>query len=199
MFHRLTNGRFDADDPDVSASTAGGYGQGGANQYVRLQAAISLDRAAALKSASWGLGQIMGENCSAAGYDDVDAMVGDFVGSEDAQLRGMAEFISNSGMGAALAGKHWATFARLYNGPNYAANNYDGNLSVHCSHYETAGCPDVTIRACQVELNYRGYDTGGVDGVAGRLSVAAAQDFQSKAQLPVTGKLDEALLQALTA
>src|ERR1700742_1985745 len=44
IFHRLTDGQFDADDADVSQSTAGGYGPGGAHQYDRLAAAISLDR-----------------------------------------------------------------------------------------------------------------------------------------------------------
>lgn len=199
IFHRLTGGQYDADDPDVSAPTSGGYGAGGANQYFRLQAAISLDREAALKSASWGLGQIMGENFADAGFSDVEAMVDAFITSEDAQLQGMANFVVKSGMAKALAGKQWATFARLYNGPNYAANNYDGNLAVHCAHYETAGCPDVTVRACQAELNYRGFETGGIDGVAGKLSVQAAESFQEKNGIPETGALDDNLLIALTA
>jgi len=53
VFHRLTGGRFDADDPDVSQPSQGGYGPGGAYQYDRLAAAIQLDRIAALQSASW--------------------------------------------------------------------------------------------------------------------------------------------------
>src|SRR5689334_9469520 len=56
IFHRLTGGRFDADDPDISQPTPGGYGPSGAHQYDRLAAAILLDRQAALQSASWGLG-----------------------------------------------------------------------------------------------------------------------------------------------
>src|SRR5271157_1553905 len=57
IFHRLTSGRFDADDPDVSQPSQGGYGPSGTHQYDRLAAAIQLDRAAALQSTSWGLGQ----------------------------------------------------------------------------------------------------------------------------------------------
>src|ERR1700751_4946349 len=75
IFHRLTTGKYDADDPDISQPTAGGYGRGGAHQYDRLAAAMVLDRSAALRSASWGLGQIMGENFSSAGFADVEGMV----------------------------------------------------------------------------------------------------------------------------
>src|SRR5262245_31194386 len=48
VFSRLTNHRFDEDDPDISARTAGGYGLAGAHQHDRLNAAIQLDRQAAL-------------------------------------------------------------------------------------------------------------------------------------------------------
>ena len=57
IFHRLTNGKFD--DGDISDPAPGGYGPRGAPQYDRLNRAILKDRAAALQSASWGLGQIM--------------------------------------------------------------------------------------------------------------------------------------------
>src|SRR5512140_3205056 len=100
-FHRLTGGKFDAVDPDISAPTAGGYGPSGAHQYARLEAAIQLDRGAALQSASWGLGQIMGANHAAAGFDDVEKMVSAFVESEDQQLLGMSNFIAGSSLKAA--------------------------------------------------------------------------------------------------
>src|SRR2546429_4905849 len=58
VFSRLTNHRFDEDDPDISQRSVGGYGPPGAHQHDRLNAAIQLDRNAALQSASWGLGQI---------------------------------------------------------------------------------------------------------------------------------------------
>src|ERR1700722_9083799 len=44
IFSRLTGGRFDADDPDVSQPSSGGYGPGGAHQYERLAAAMLLDQ-----------------------------------------------------------------------------------------------------------------------------------------------------------
>lgn len=197
-FHKLTNGRFDAIDPDVSAPTPGGYGPSGAHQYVRLHAAMQLDREAALKSASWGLGQIMGENHKAAGFDSVQKMVDAFVEGEDQQLKGMAAFIAGSPMKSALKDRDWQTFARLYNGPNYAANQYDGHLKLFCGQYESRGCPEVDVRQAQVWLTYLGYDTGGIDGIVGRRTTAALRSFQEKNNIPPgDGSLNAETLAAL--
>src|SRR5436309_13561217 len=65
IFHRLTNGQFD--DGDISDPSPGGYGPRGAQQYDRLNRAIAKDRTAALQSASWGIGQIMGMNLARGG------------------------------------------------------------------------------------------------------------------------------------
>ena len=70
----------------MSQPTAGGYGPAGVHQYDRLAAAISLYRDAALQSASLGLGQVMGMNFQAAGFDSVEDMVAAMVESEDRQL-----------------------------------------------------------------------------------------------------------------
>ena len=175
-FHHFTGGRYDAHDPDISAPTQGGYGAPGENQYLRLRAAMQLDEEAALQSASWGLGQIMGFNFKAAGFSDVRTMVASFVESEDAQLTAMAAFLKGA-KGDALQSKAWDTFARLYNGPNYAANNYSGHLSNFCGIYESQGTPSVTLRAAQMYLTFLNYDVGGIDGIDGKLTNAALQQF----------------------
>src|SRR5688572_4638136 len=72
IFHRLTKGRFDATAPDLSNSKPGGYGIAGNAQHERLKRAAKLHRHAALQSASWGLGQIMGFNATKAGYKSVE-------------------------------------------------------------------------------------------------------------------------------
>lgn len=198
-FHRLTGGRYDAADPDVSAPTAGGYGAGGAHQYVRLAAAILLDRDAALQSASWGLGQIMGAHYAALGFDSAEAMVQAFVQGEDAQLAGMADFIAGSPLKRALANRDWATFARLYNGANYAANHYDEHLSLFCAQYVAHGCPDLRVRQAQVWLTYLGYDPGGVDGLLGPHTTAAIRAFQQAHGLPADGGVSDVTLAALSA
>jgi hypothetical protein len=199
IFSRLTNGRFDADDPDVSQPSPGGYGPSGAHQYERLAAAMLLDQEAALKSASWGLGQVMGENFHVVGFNNVSDMVADMVKSEDNQLKAMSAFIVQTGIAQSLRDHNWAGFARRYNGPNFAANNYDGLLQHFFEIYSANPTPNLQVRAAQVYLTYRGFNPGPIDAVVGTRTTAAVKAFQAKAGLPDTGIIDDALLAALSA
>lgn len=199
IFHRLTNGRFDADDPDISQPTSGGYGLGGAHQYDRLAAAIQLDRTAALQSASWGLGQIMGMNFQAAGFGGVEEMVAGIVASEDGQLLAMAKFIVANGMGESLQNRDWPGFARRYNGPNYAANDYDGKLQHFYQRYADGDTPNLQVRAAQIYLRYKGSPNLAVDGVVGPSTTAAVGQFQQSAGVPQTGTVDDVLITQLLA
>jgi hypothetical protein len=199
VFSRLTGHEFDADDPDVSQATAGGYGSPGANQYDRLNAAMQLDRTAALKSTSWGLGQIMGENFDAAGFARLDDMVAAMVTSEDGQLRAMIGFMKTMKVIDPLQAHEWTGFARRYNGPNYAANNYDGLLQHFYSRYAEGPLPDLAVRTAQVYLTYKGFLSGAVDGVLGGATRRAIMAFQASKTLPQTGVIDMTLLSALRA
>ncbi len=106
----------------------GGYGKE-SEQYPKLLKAIAIDREAALKSCSWGLGQVMGFNHALAGYPTVESMVADFMEDEEHHLRAAVEFIINCGLADALRRHDWAAFARGYNGPNYKINAYDVKLA----------------------------------------------------------------------
>jgi N-acetylmuramidase len=145
IFHRLTGGRFD--DGDISDGSPGGYGPTGAHQYERLAAAIKKDtgiavRTAALQSASWGLGQIMGENFAAAGFQKVEDMVRSMSQSEDAQLAAMGSFLATAKLRASLQAHDWTTFARRYNGPNFAINRYDVRLNGEFQKFSVGALPD---------------------------------------------------------
>jgi hypothetical protein len=199
VFSRLTEHRFDIDDPDVSQPTPGGYGLGGAHQYDRLGVAIGLDREAALQSASWGLGQIMGENFAAAGFDSVDDMVAAMVGSENGQFQAMAAFLKANGWDAPLRDHDWAGFARRYNGPNYAAHNYDGLLQHFYTTYSSGPAPDFQVRAAQIYLTYKGFSPGGIDGIMGNATAAAIRRFQQSIGVPQTGAIDGPLMAQLAA
>ncbi|CDF84272.1 peptidoglycan binding domain-containing protein [Pseudomonas knackmussii B13] len=102
VFHRLTKGKFDAGNADISNVTPGGY-IGGAGEYDRLAKAIALDKANALQSASWGIGQVMGFNFKTAGYASTDKFVAGMVKDENSQLLAMANFIKENGLAAAHA------------------------------------------------------------------------------------------------
>ena len=49
----------------------------------------------------------------------------------------------------------------------------------------------------QAALSRRGYDVGGVDGIAGPRTRAAIADFQYASGLPATGEINEATLRNL--
>ena len=196
IFHRQTNGAYDASNPDVSAPSAGGY-LGGAAEYDRLGQAMALDAHAALNSASWGVAQIMGFNSQVAGFATVEEMVAAMQDSEDAQLAAMARFLAAQGLGAALAGHDWTTFARVYNGPNYAVNAYDRKLGAAYQTLSQGPLPDLAVRQAQAWLTFLNLAPGGVDGVLGPRTRNAVQQFQQQNGLPVSGSVDDTLLAAL--
>ena len=196
IFHRLTGGRFD--DGNLSDSRPGGYGPAGPHQYDRLTAAMNLDRDAASKSTSWGLGQVLGENFGVAGFTSVDALVSAMSDSEDSQLAAMSAFILHRRLDRALATHDWASFARGYNGPAFATNHYDVRLRGEFQKLSAGVVPNVDIRAAQLFLIFRGFHPGPVDGFVGRFTRAAILEFQASSGLNQTGIVDDELLAKLT-
>jgi hypothetical protein len=129
-FADLTNDDYDDSHPSISSPVWNrNLYIGGVGEWDRLYLACTLDRAAAMKSASWGLGQVMGFNHKAAGYADVETFVRDMHLSEGKQLMAMFNFIKTNGLDRALIRKDWAAFARGYNGESYRANAYDEKLA----------------------------------------------------------------------
>jgi hypothetical protein len=188
IFHRLTAGRFD--DGDISDPRPGGYGPRGAQQYDRLARSMAKDRSSALQSASWGIGQIMGENYALAGFQGVEAMVAAMSQSEDAQLTGLRHFLQTH---------DWTSFARGYNGPNYAMNRYDVRLSGEFQKYSTGVLPDLVARSAQLYLTYLGFHPGPVDGIAGEETLAAFNEFANQQGIPTTQIIDAEAVSLLTA
>jgi hypothetical protein len=196
-FHRGTSGAFAAVAPDLCDPAAGGYGPGGAAQYDRLDRAIALDRRAALRSASWGIGQVMGFHAEALGYRDVEAMVGAMVESEDAQLATMSAFIVDKRLGRALQHRDWRAFARGYNGQGFEKNRYDEKLAEEHARLVSLGLPDLRVRSTQMRLMFRGFNPGPIDGEIGSRTRRALKLFQGKAGLAVSGEIDDETLAAL--
>lgn len=141
-----------ATHPNLCNPKAGGY-VGGRAEWFRLQSACAIDRECALLSASFGLFQIMGFNYAYCGFESVDDFGKDISTSEGAQLQAFVAFVShrqNAGMLEALRKHDWAGFARLYNGVNYAQNDYDSKLSAAYRRY-SALYPDVTATATKTD------------------------------------------------
>lgn len=213
IFSQLTNGAWDAIAPDISNPQAGGYGASGDFQYTRLGKAYSINpadpadpsvptptRNAALQSASWGLGQVLGTNAASVGYGSIQDMVTSMAASEDGQLQSVVGFIQANNLQTALQQQDWVTYARRYNGPNYAQNQYDTKLAQAYALYQDASkIPDLTVRAGQLLLLLLGFNPGGVDGALGPNTLTALHNFQNQQQVPLTTGIDAGVVASLTA
>ncbi|CAM5220523.1 N-acetylmuramidase domain-containing protein OS=Bosea thiooxidans OX=53254 GN=SAMN05660750_03310 PE=4 SV=1 [Bosea thiooxidans] len=109
---------------------SGAYGSEG-GQYDKLARAIEIDCAAALRSCSWGRGQIMGFDHKMVGFDSVDAMVSAFMASEAAQIEAIVRFAAANKLDGTLRAvdrmtrsmpNDWRSFAKGYNGGGYEKN-----------------------------------------------------------------------------
>ena len=116
-FNDLTNGRFVVTHPHLATSTwAAARAFYSWDQYERLYEAMILDVDAALKAASWGKFQVLGQYHD--GWPDVRSFVAAMYESEVNHLRSFEAHCAGSLM-AALKRKDWLGFA-AYNGNDQA-------------------------------------------------------------------------------
>lgn len=99
-------------------------------EWQSFNCAFAIDQDAAMKSASWGLGQVMGFNHESLGFETVGEMVEAFKKNEYEQVKGMLNYLKNKrGMMDAIKSLNWNKVAELYNGSNYAAGGYHLKLA----------------------------------------------------------------------
>lgn len=170
------------------------------DSYPRLERAIQVSASAALRSASWGLGQVMGFNHRAAGFANPGDMVTAFCDSEAAGLEAMVAFIESEGLDDDLRRHDWSGFARGYNGAGYAAHGYHTRLAAAFKRWQAIpdllapahpkiglGSRGASVREAQERLLARGHDPRGVDGIFGNSTRAAAIAFQKSERLAADG------------
>jgi N-acetylmuramidase/Putative peptidoglycan binding domain len=202
-FRQFTNRQFDAAAPDLSGPP-GAYGSA-VSQYSRIERAIDLCAGAnlgeepALKSASWGIGQVMGFNHAAAGYASATAMVTAMVDSEDGQLLAMANFLEDAGLANHLRARDWRKFAIGYNGPAQWKNKYEVKLAEHFQRFSSGSLPSLEVRAAQAALLFLGYAPGKTDGVIGPRTRNALASFRISHGLPQSIDIDAATFDRLSA
>lgn len=138
VFHGRTGGTYDRTHPHLSQPTlaAGNrYHTGGqGNEWSLMYGAMILRDGAgrrrtseAWQSASWGMFQVMGFNYT-VDWANIDTFVNDMFTSEAQHLRAFLGYVRTNHLENTLVNHDWAAFARAYNGPDYAVNNYDTNI-----------------------------------------------------------------------
>lgn len=125
LFSKLTSNKFDVSHPRLSSKRWNrSLYKGGQPEWDRLEAAMKLDRRAAIQSASYGLFQILGMNYKACGYIKPEDYFNDQFVSEAIHLKCFINFIKANKLDGFLRSKNFTSFARRYNGPSFATHGY---------------------------------------------------------------------------
>lgn len=131
LFNKHTKGKYDESHPHLSSpSFTNEYNKLGIAEYIRFEEAYALDGKAAVYSTSWGLSQVLGSNFKVCGYNNLTQFLNDAFTSEYTQVIMLSYFLkySSKTLYRALLAKDWKTVAKLYNGVNFAQNEYDIKL-----------------------------------------------------------------------
>jgi hypothetical protein len=129
LFSRKTNSQYDTSHPSISNRTPGGYPRTQAERWTQLEQAYALAPEEALQSASYGRFQVLGQNFPNLGMANAHDYVAKLARSEKDQLEAFEGFVRANGLADELQRKDWAGFASRYNGPGYAANQYDTKMA----------------------------------------------------------------------
>lgn len=151
-------------------------------RYDLLNRAIEIDEDAAIKSTSFGWGQVMGANYLDLGYSSPSDLMKEAMEGLKGQTELVVRYIEannlvdtlNSLPNRAAARK----FARAYNGPAYADNQYDTKLIKLYNQITKGDVVAVKTKDIQKKLKALGYNPGPVDGRMGPLTESAITQFQ---------------------
>jgi len=168
------------------------------DRYRMLERMKQIDKAAAIMSCSWGVGQVMGEHCRKLGFADAVEFMRFVMARVANQVEVMARYIDKFGLRDELQRHDFAGFARGYNGPNYAKWGYHIKIAKAYAAEGGAvrpspargmlrmGSSGARVRELQVMLRRAGYAID-VDGDFGTSTKAAVAAYQTAAGLAVDG------------
>ncbi len=141
-FYQFTQAEFADSHPDLCNPEPGGYARGrnqierSINEWKRAEQAFQLNEGAAMMAMSWGRFQIMGFNFRLCGCDNIKEFVAAMSESEQQQLQLFINFLQSANLDDELRDHEWRAFARGYNGPSYARNNYHVKIARAYKKYE---------------------------------------------------------------
>lgn len=130
-FRLNSAGKFNTSHPELTAQyktplQRASYKK---DQWTVIRSAFALDPHAAVKSASWGMFQVLGSNAKDCGWKSLEQFVTDMFYSEGQHMRAFLGFCKANNLTRYLVRKDWKSFARGYNGPSYADFAYDTKMA----------------------------------------------------------------------
>lgn len=160
-----------------------------AARYALFERAAKINRAVAIESTSWGLGQVMGAHWNSLGYSSAEDLY-QSAQSISGQVDMMIRFIKQNSLDDEIADHKWAAFAKAYNGAGYKKNAYDTKLAKKYDEYSTspeaAGVEEILQLQKMLNVIHSDYKLT-EDGEWGAQTKAALRDFQLKNGLKVDG------------
>lgn len=202
-FDRLLSGhlRQQARDAGLASPRAQAIANPRSQQrrYDKLARAMLIDREAAIMSCSWGVGQVMGAHWRWLGYNSASDFKKQVSRNVLGQIEAMVRFIVKADLVEALQERDWRAFARGYNGPAFARNQYDERIAAaYARHGGMKSASDRTstmlrmgsrgpaVRELQHLLTRAGYALV-IDGDFGPVTKRMTKGFQRDQGLIVDG------------
>lgn len=179
-----------------------------------LARAKAVDEDCALRACSWGLPQIMGNECHEVEFSNSKGLV-DFMTTRGVpgHIEVMIRFLKARNLVSAIERKDWAYVALRYNGSGYRQNQYDTRLaaanlkwerklptlvSAPMQDYPEEHLSGDEVEQIQIKLRGLGYsEVGKPDRKWGDKTSAGIFSFQKQEGLPPTGHYDDATRDAL--
>ena len=172
------------------------YAKSQAGRWAQVNAAAEIDPVAAFEATSFGVGQVMGQNWKDLGFSSVKEMVDYIHLGVEQQIDVMLRFIVKNGLDDELRDGRWAAFARGYNGPAYAKNQYDTKMAAAAARYGgkvaepdgmlRLGAKGARVRELQALLVRAGFPSK-VDGDFGAATQKALKAFQKSRKIKADG------------
>lgn len=186
------------------------------DSYPRLMKAVKINLQAALKSASWGSTQVLGENYAMVGYQTPEQMVMRFMDDEEEHVEAMVNYIIATGIVDDLKAERWDVVARVYNGPGYAKNGYHTKMAAEFAKLKKIPDVDWTpgdegeqimilsaseLKTVQRRLGDLGYkEVGWADGAWGSKTRAAVLAFRADNDMAlIPGVTEDMMAKLMTA
>lgn len=190
------------------------------DSYPRVKTAQTVHAAKALRSSSWGLGQILADKHQICGHASEENFVRANMQGEREQLLCMTALMIAWGIPKMLAGKDltkaasWTGPAGIWNGKSFRVHNYHGRLADAFTKHDQ-GLPYTTpaqAPKAMLQINMKGEAVlnlqkdlaaigyvfeKGVDGRFGTETDVIVRNFQKAHGLTVDGRAGPATLKAI--